>query len=90
MPCSHGAPEPRGLLGLNEAHRIRLEPRSTMTTTPPKQRALDALKNLPPDATIEDAIERLLFIAKVEKGIADADADRTVPHDEVVKRMKKR
>jgi predicted transcriptional regulator len=60
-----------------------------MTATTPKQRALDALKNLPQDATMEDAIERLLFIAKVEKGIADADADKTIPHEEIVKRMKR-
>jgi predicted transcriptional regulator len=60
-----------------------------MTTTTPKQRALEAVRNLPADATIEDAIERLLFIAKVEKGLADADADKTIPHEEVVKRMKR-
>ncbi|MBK9129790.1 MAG: hypothetical protein IPM13_18705 [Phycisphaerales bacterium] len=60
-----------------------------MTATTPKQRALDALKNLPPDATMEDAIERLLFIAKVEKGIADADAGKTIPHEEIAKRMKR-
>jgi predicted transcriptional regulator len=60
-----------------------------MTTTTPRQRALDTLKSLPADATIEDATERLLFIAKVEKGVADADADRTLPHEEVVKRMKR-
>ena len=60
-----------------------------MTTSTPKQRALDAVKGLPSDATIEDAIERLLFIAKVEKGIADADADKTIPHEEVVKRLKR-
>ena len=61
----------------------------TMATTTPRQRALDAVNSLPPDATIEDAIERLLFIARVEKGIADADADKTIPHEEVVKRMKR-
>ena len=60
-----------------------------MTATTPKQRALDALKHLPQDATLEDAIERLLFIAKVEKGIAEADADKTIPHAEIVKRMKR-
>jgi hypothetical protein len=60
-----------------------------MTATTPKQRALDAVKSLPSNATIEDAIERLLFLAKVEQGIADADADKTVPHERVVKRMKR-
>ena len=60
-----------------------------MATTTPRQRALDAVSSLPPDAKIEDAIERLLFIARVEKGLADADADEAIPHEEVVKRMKR-
>jgi hypothetical protein len=32
-----------------------------------KQLALEALRNLPDDATLEDAIERLCFLAKVEE-----------------------
>ncbi len=30
-----------------------------------KQKVLDALDQLPPDATIEDLMERLYFLAKV-------------------------
>ena len=32
-----------------------------------KQRAIDALQTLPEDATIDDAIERLCLIAKIEE-----------------------
>ena len=42
-----------------------------------------------PDASMEDVIDRLLFIARVEKGIAEADADKTLPPEEIVKRMKR-
>lgn len=55
--------------------------------TTEKQRAIDAIKGLPDQATIEDAIERLCFIAKIEEGLRQSDAGRLVPHDEVKKRF---
>ncbi len=48
-----------------------------------KQRAIDALRSLPEHATIEDAIERLCFIAKIEEGLRQSDARRLVSHDEI-------
>jgi hypothetical protein len=33
-----------------------------------KDRILDALRDLPADATYEEAIERLVFLAKVDEG----------------------
>jgi len=42
-----------------------------MTT---KEKVVHAVADLPDDATIEDAMERLLFLAKVERGIREADA----------------
>jgi predicted transcriptional regulator len=52
-----------------------------------KQKILNVVKQLPDDATIEDAIERLYFLAKIEKGIREADAGLTVSHDEAKKRL---
>lgn len=46
-----------------------------------KQRALEAVQALPDDASVEDAIERLCFLAKVQKGIDELDQGRGVPHD---------
>ena len=57
-----------------------------MTT---KQKLLNAVKSLPADATVEDAMERILFLAKVERGVQQADAGKTVPHEKVRKRMSK-
>lgn len=57
-----------------------------MAAAPLKQRILDAVDGLPADATIEDAIERLVFIAKIERGLAQADAGQLTPHAEIVKR----
>lgn len=52
-----------------------------------KQRALEAVKNLPEDATLEDAIERLCFIAKVENGLKELDTGQTVAHGEAKRRI---
>jgi len=52
-----------------------------------KQRAIEALRALPEHATIEDAIERLCFIAKIEEGLRQSDAGQLVSHDEVKKQF---
>ena len=48
-----------------------------------KQRAIEALRALPEHATMEEAIERLCFIAKIEEGLSQSDARQLVPHDEI-------
>jgi predicted transcriptional regulator len=50
---------------------------------------MKAVEGLPDDASFEDAMERLLFLAKVEKGIQQADAGRTIPHEQVKQKMQK-
>jgi predicted transcriptional regulator len=47
----------------------------------------ETLDKLPDDATVEEAIERLLFLAKIEQGIAEADAGRTLSHEEARARL---
>lgn len=58
-----------------------------MTDMTVKQRALDAVKALPDSATFEDVMERLLFISKVERGLAEADAGKFIPHEQVKARF---
>ena len=48
-----------------------------------KERVLDVLKGLPEDAALEDVIERLCFVAKVERGLAQADNGQTIAHADV-------
>jgi predicted transcriptional regulator len=55
--------------------------------TTDKQRAIDAIKALPEQATIEDAIDRLCFIAKIEAGLRQSQAGQLVPHEEVKRRF---
>ncbi len=52
-----------------------------------KQLVIEAAEQLPPEATIEDAMERLYFLAKIERGLAQADAGETVTHDEARGRL---
>ena len=55
--------------------------------TTEKQRAIEAFRALPERATIEDAIERLCFIAKIKEGLRQSDARQLVSHDEVKKQF---
>ena len=52
-----------------------------------KQRALEAVQRLPDDATLEDAIERLCFIAKVQKGLDQLDRGQGISHDQAKRRI---
>jgi predicted transcriptional regulator len=54
-----------------------------------KERVLQAVQDLPDDASIEDAMERLLFPAKIEKGLHQSDTGQTVPHAHGKDRMAK-
>lgn len=57
-----------------------------MTT---KEMVIEAVKDLPDNAPIEDAMERLLLLAKIERGIEQTDAGQIIPHDEVKQRVSK-
>ena len=52
-----------------------------------RERILEALTDLPSDATFDDAIERLVFLAKIDSGLAELDEGRGIPHDEVKQRL---
>lgn len=54
-----------------------------------KQRIIEVVQQLPDDVTVEDAMERLYFLAKVERGIAQSERGDTISHDEVRKRFRR-
>jgi len=58
-----------------------------MATRTPREQILDALQDLPTDATFDDAIERLVFLAKIDAGLAELDQAKGIPHDEVKRRL---
>ena len=56
----------------------------TLTT---KDQMLKAIQELPTDATIEDAIERLYLLYKIQRGVSDADSGQKVSPQEARQRM---
>ena len=54
-----------------------------------KQRVLEAVETLPADATIEDAMERLYFLAKIQRELEQADSGDTLTHQEAKDRLLK-
>jgi len=52
-----------------------------------RDQMIEAIRELPPDASVDDAIERLVFLAKIEEGLAQLDRGEGIPHDEVKRRL---
>jgi predicted transcriptional regulator len=45
--------------------------------------ALDTIKELPDEFELEDLIEKLVLIEKVEQGLKQLDEGKTLPHEKV-------
>jgi predicted transcriptional regulator len=58
-----------------------------MATPTSREKILEALQDLPDDATVDDAIERLIFLARIDAGLAELDAGKGIPHEEVKRRL---
>lgn len=54
-----------------------------------KEPLLKIVESLPDDARIEDAMERLYLLYKVEQGIAQLDAGQGLSQEEVRRQMAK-
>ena len=57
-----------------------------METTQTKSEIVKAIQELPEDATVEDAMERLYFLAKIERGLEQSEGE-TISHDEIKARF---
>ena len=69
------------------ASNDELRPEGENMSQSTKELLKQAVEELPDDVTVEEVMERLLFLAKIERGIAQADAGKTVSHEEVGKRL---
>ena len=52
-----------------------------------KQQIMKAIEDLPEDAGVEDALDRLYFLYKVERGLRQADRGELISQEEVRERM---
>ena len=53
-----------------------------------KSEIVRVIQDLPDDATVEGAIERLYFLAKIERGLEESEGE-TIPHEEIKSRFLK-
>lgn len=54
-----------------------------------RDKVLETVREFPQEFDLEDLIERLIFVEKVEKGLQQIKEGKTVPHEEVKEIIKK-
>ena len=54
-----------------------------------KDKVIKTVKALPQEFDLEELIERLVFMEKVEKGLEQIKEGKTVPHEQVKDMIKK-
>ena len=59
-----------------------------METSQAKADIVRVIQDLPDDATVEDAMERLYFLAKVERGLEQSEGE-TISHEDIKSRFLK-
>lgn len=52
-----------------------------------KELVLEAIQELPDDASIDQIADRVEFIAAIQKGLSDIDRGETIPHDQVKRQL---
>jgi predicted transcriptional regulator len=52
-----------------------------------KQLALDAISTLPEGATIQEILDKIKFLAAIQKGLDQIERGETVPHSEVKRQL---
>ena len=54
-----------------------------------RDKAIETVKEFPQEFELEDLIERLVFLEKVEKGLQQVEQGQTIPHHKVKEITKK-
>ncbi len=54
-----------------------------------RDKAIDAVKDLPKEFELEDLLERLIFVEKVEQGLTQLKKGKTIAHNKVKEIVKK-
>lgn len=54
-----------------------------------RDKAIETVKEFPQEFELEDLIEQLVFVEKVEKGLQQVQQGKTIPHEQVKEMTKK-
>lgn len=54
-----------------------------------REKAIEAIREFPQEFDLEDLIEKLILVEKVEKGLKQLDEGKTITHQEVKDKIKK-
>ena len=52
-----------------------------------KELVLDAISELPDEASLDEIAQRIEFMAAIQKGIDQLDRGESIPHDEVKRQL---
>ena len=52
-----------------------------------KQLVIQAINDLPDDAPLAEIVERVEFLAAIQKGLDQLDRGEAIPHDEVKRQL---
>ncbi len=54
-----------------------------------RDKAMETVKEFPQEFDLEELIERLVLVEKIEKGLKQIEEGKTVPHEQVKEMIKK-
>jgi predicted transcriptional regulator len=54
-----------------------------------REKVIDTIKDLPQEFELEELLERLVFVEKVESGLKQLETGKVVPHDRLKEIVKK-
>ena len=54
-----------------------------------RDKAIDAVKELPKEFELEQLLEKLIFVEKIDQGLAQLKNKKTSPHNKVKEMVKK-
>jgi predicted transcriptional regulator len=55
---------------------------------PAKETVRDLLDRLPDDCSLEDVLYHLYVLQKIHAGLRDVEADRIIPHEQVIQELR--
>lgn len=54
-----------------------------------REKVIETVNGFPPEFDLEELIEKLILVEKIEKGLKQVDEEKTVPHEQVKEIVKK-